>query len=93
MEDNKYFYEGEYRALSMRVKSLEKELREKREENKKQELLLEEMYKLIYYKNAWLTLSDENIRGMQKVVGRLPELTKRSDKLPWEDSDDDTWGI
>ena len=65
---------------------------------KQQELLLEELYKLVYYKRAWLTLSDDNIRGMQKVVGKLPieegsaypnVMPKTSDEY----DDNDPWGI
>ena len=85
MENNKQIYEAEHRAatnkiklqnkkqeLSNKINSLEKQLADKEEKLKKQELLLEEMYKLIYYKRAWLTLSDDNIKGMQKVVKNMP---------------------
>ena len=72
MEDNKYFYEAEYKSLTGTVSSLRKQITERDEQLKQQELLMEELYKLLYYKRAWLTLSDENIRGMQKVVGKLP---------------------
>ena len=72
MENNKQIYEAEHRAATNKINSLEKQLADKEEKLKKQELLLEEMYKLIYYKRAWLTLSDDNIKGMQKVVKNMP---------------------
>lgn len=92
MEDNKHFLEAEYKETTHRVSSLELQLRRKEEEIKKQELLLEELYKLVYHKRAWLTLSDDNIIGLQKVVGKLPledrhVMPKTSDEYdtgkPW----------
>jgi hypothetical protein len=107
MEDNKYFYEAEYKSLSGRVSSLQLQLRKKEEHIKQQDMLMEEMYKLLYYKRAWLTLSDENIRGMQKVVGKIPAaisgaqnvMPKTSDEYDQEgdgsgESDDnEPWGV
>ena len=93
MEDNKYFYEAEYKASNYRIQSLESQLKSAQEENQKQALLLEELYKLVYYKNAWLALSDENIRGMQEVIGRLPEIREQVGKLPWEEAEDEPWGV
>tara|TARA_Y100000817_G_C16465794_1_gene371377 strand:+ start:212 stop:514 length:303 start_codon:yes stop_codon:yes gene_type:complete len=100
MEDNKYFYEAEYKAATNRAASLQKELARKDEQLKKQELLLEELYKLVYYKRAWLTLSDDNIRGMQKVVGKLPLNEEEQSAYPNlmpktsdEYDDNDPWGI
>ena len=100
MEDNKYFYEAEYKSQGFRVQSLERQLKEAQEKLDKQDLLLEEMYKLIYHKRAWLSLSDDNIRGMQDVVGRLP-LSEEEDsaypnimpKTSDEFDDNDPWGI
>ena len=102
MEDNKYFYEAEYKAATNRATSLQKELARKDEQLKKQELLMEEMYKLIYYKRAWLTLSDDNILGMRKVIESIPEedrcvVTPRLSTEPLQlnlDLDaNDPWGI
>jgi len=95
MEDNKYFYEGEYKEATQRATSLERQLVKKDEEIRKQELLLEELYKLVYHKRAWLTLSDDNILGLQKVVGKLPPedqhiMPKTSGEY---DTTDDPWGI
>ena len=99
MEDEKQFYEEEERR-SQRVHSLEMKLAQKEEQLRQQELLMEELYKLVYYKRAWLTLSDENIRGMQKVVGRLPLGEKEGSVYPNimpktsdEYDDNDPWGI
>lgn len=99
MEDNKYFYEAEYKAATNRAASLQKELTKKDEQLKKQELLLEELYKLVYHKRAWLTLSDDNIDGLKKVIDKLPEEEKLS-VTPKESTeqlelcfDDEPWGI
>lgn len=100
MEDNKFFYQAEYASQGLRIQSLERELRDAREKLSRQDLLLEEMYKLIYHKRAWLSLSDENIKGMQEVVGKLPlneeegsvypnVMPKTSDEF----DDNDPWGI
>jgi len=101
MEDNKYFYEAEYKAATNRATSLQKELVRKDEQLKKQELLMEEMYKLIYHKRAWLTLSDDNILGLRKVIATLPKEdrcvvtpTLSTDQLELDlGDDDDTWGV
>lgn len=100
MEDNKYFYEAEYKSQGFRVQSLERQLKEAQEKLDKQDLLLEEMYKLIYHKRAWLSLSDDNIRGMQDVVGRLPLNEEEDSAYPNimprtsdEFDDNDPWGI
>ena len=98
MEDNKYFYESEYKSLSSTTAALRRQLEEKNEELRKQELLLEELYKLVYYKRAWLTLSDENIEGMQKVVGKLPQDEESAypnimPKTSAEYDDNDPWGV
>jgi hypothetical protein len=100
MEDNKYFYESEYKSLSNTTAALRRQLEEKSEELRRQELLLEELYKLVYYKRAWLTLSDDNIRGMQKVVGKLPLNEEEESAYPNimpktsdEYDDNDPWGV
>jgi len=97
MEENKNHYEAVLKSATTRVASLQKDLAQKEEKLKKQELLMEEMYKLIYYKRAWLTLSDDNIRGMQEVVGKIPPgdggyphvMPRTSD----EHDDNDPWGV
>tara|TARA_B100000519_G_scaffold197809_1_gene206206 strand:- start:5248 stop:5550 length:303 start_codon:yes stop_codon:yes gene_type:complete len=100
MEDNKYFYEAEYKSQGFRIQSLERQLTEAQEKLNKQDMLLEEMYKLIYHKRAWLSLSDENIRGMQEVIGRLPLSEEEGSVYPNlmprtadEFDDNDPWGI
>ena len=98
MEDNKYFYEAEYKSLTGRLASLQQQVKDKDEQLKQQELLLEELYKLVYYKRAWLTLSDDNIRGMQKVVGKLPleegnVYPNVMPKTSEEYDDNDPWGV
>ena len=77
MEDNKYFYEAEAKQAANRESAFRQQLKAKDEQIKKQELLMEEMYKLIYYKRAWLTLSDDNILGMRKVIKTIPEEEMR----------------
>ncbi len=100
MEDNKYFYEAEAKQAANRESALQLQLKAKDETIKRQEMLLEELYKLVYHKRAWLPLSDENIKGMQEVIGRLPLseaegsvypniMPKTSDEL----DDNDPWGI
>lgn len=56
-----------------KIQSLETKVRELREQievlNAKlahEKELLDECYALIYYKGAWLSLSDENIKGLRK---------------------------
>lgn len=98
MEDNKDNYESEQKSLLARISSLTQQVAEKDELLNKQALLLEELYKLVYYKRAWLTLSDDNIKGMQEVVGKLPAeqesaypnlMPKTSDEY----DDNEPWGI
>ena len=94
MEDNKHFYEAEYKEATNRASSLQKALASKEEQIKKQELLLEELYKLVYHKRAWLTLSDDNIIGLQKVVDKLP--SEERDIMPKTSEEYDTdepWGV
>mgnify|MGYP003125261914 CR=1 FL=1 len=100
MEENKHFNEVERDAQGFKIQSLERQLKEAQENLAKQTLLLEEMYKLIYHKRAWLSLSDENIRGMQDVVGRLPLNEEEGSAYPNimpkasdEFDDSDPWGI
>ena len=100
MENNKYDYEPEYRALVGKVSDLQAELAEREEKLNKQELLLEELYKLVYYKRAWLALSDDNIKGMQEVIGKVPvnELEESAYPAVMPKSSDDyddnePWGI
>jgi hypothetical protein len=102
MEDNKYFYEAEAKQAANRESALRQQLKAKDEQIKKQELLMEEMYKLIYYKRAWLTLSDDNILGMRKVIETIPEedrcvVTPRLSTEPLQLNlnldDNDPWGV
>lgn len=96
MEENKNHYEAVLKTAVTRANDLQKELAQKEEQLKKQELLMEEMYKLIYYKRAWLTLSDDNIRGMQEVVGRIPVGEGYPNIMPRtsdEYDDNEPWGV
>ncbi len=93
-DDNKYFYEAEYKEATNRASSLQQALASKEEQIKKQELLLEELYKLVYHKRAWLTLSDDNIIGLQKVVDKLPSEEKGVMPKTSEEYDtDEPWGV
>ena len=86
------------KELRAKISELNAELAAREDQLKSQELLLEELYKLVYYKRAWLTLSDDNIRGMQRVVGRLPleegcAYPNVMPKTADEYDDNDPWGI
>jgi hypothetical protein len=73
MEESKNnIYKQECKSLNGKIEQLRKEVSRQIKANQKQQELLEELYELIYYKRAWLTLCDDNIIGMQKVVARLP---------------------
>ena len=93
MEDNKHFYEAEAKKAAHRESSLHLQLKAKEETIKKQEMLLEELYKLVYHKRAWLTLSDENILGLQKVVGKLPPDEREMMPKTSTEYDDKPWGV
>jgi len=93
MEDNKYFYEAEAKQAANRESALHLQLKAKDETIKRQEMLLEELYKLVYHKRAWLTLSDENIIGLQKVVGKLPLEEREVMPETSAEYDDKPWGV
>ena len=93
MEDNKYFYEAEAKEAASRESTLHLQLKTKDETIKRQEMLLEELYKLVYHKRAWLTLSDENIIGLQKVVGKLPQDIEQVAETPPTAQDEEPWGV
>jgi hypothetical protein len=93
MEDNKYFYEAEAKQAANRESSLHLQLKAKEETIKRQEMLLEELYKLVYHKRAWLTLSDENIIGLQKVVGKLPQDIEQVTETSTATQDEEPWGV
>ena len=57
--------------LEAKAQSLQSQLDSLKEENKKKQELMEELYEVIYHKGAWLTLSDENIEGLKKVVDKI----------------------
>ena len=57
--------------LEAKAQSLQSQLDSLKEENKKKQKLMEELYEVIYHKGAWLTLSDENIEGLKKVVDKI----------------------
>ena len=59
-EDNKIqSLEAEVRELREQIEVLSAKLAHEKE-------LLDECYALIHYKGAWLSLSDENIKGLRK---------------------------
>jgi hypothetical protein len=100
MEDNNNSYEAEYKSQGFRLQATERSLKEAHEKLRKQDMLLEELYKLVYHKRAWLSLSDDNIKGMQEVVGRLPLNEEEGSVYPNimpkasdEFDDNDPWGI
>jgi len=99
MEDNKHFYEEEYAQLSSKTTELESQLKAKDEKIKKQELLLEELYKLVYYKRAWLSLSDDNVEGMKKVIDTIPQEDRIAPSSQTESEqlelsfDENPWGV
>tara|TARA_R110000824_G_scaffold215931_1_gene402458 strand:+ start:505 stop:801 length:297 start_codon:yes stop_codon:yes gene_type:complete len=98
MEDNSNFYKAEYGALTAQIASLTSHLESKIAELAEQQLLLEELYELVYYKRAWLTLSDENIEGMKKIIHRIPledrcSVTPRTSAEYAATDDDEPWGV
>ncbi len=94
MEDNKHFLEAEVKQAAHRESSLQLQLKAKDEKIKKQELLLEELYKLVYHKRAWLTLSDDNIEGLKKVIDKIPEEDRcKTSPRTSEEADEHTWGV
>ena len=94
MEDNKHFLEAEVKQAAHRESSLQLQLKAKDEKIKKQELLLEELYKLVYHKRAWLTLSDDNIEGLKKVIDKIPEEDRcKTSPRTSKEIDEQTWGV
>jgi peptidoglycan hydrolase CwlO-like protein len=73
MEDNNYFYKEEYGRLATQIDALKVRIDSLKKQIEHQQELLNECYERIHYKRAWLTLSDENIDGMEKHIKALKE--------------------
>lgn len=71
MENNQETYKERYEKLKKRNKSLQESLSYNEESIRKQRVLLEECWERIYYRRAWLTLSDENIKGLRKHIDEM----------------------
>jgi len=71
MENNQQTYKERYEKLKKKNKKLKESISKNKEYIEKQRELLEECWERIYYKRAWLTLSDGNIRGMRKHIEEI----------------------
>ena len=80
MENNQQTYKERYEKLKNRNKSLRESLAKKQKEVEKQRELLEECWERIYYKRAWLTLSDGNLKGLKRHIEEMKD-DGRYDKL------------
>ena len=80
METNQPTYEERYEKLKKENKKLKESISQDRKFIEKQRKLLEECWERIYYKRAWLTLSDGNIKGMRKHIEEL-KRDERYDNL------------
>jgi len=80
MENNQQSYEEKYEKLKKKNKELEEFISQNKRQIEKQRELLEECWERIYYKRAWLTLSDGNLKGMKKHINELKK-TDRYNKL------------
>lgn len=69
--NNEHFYRAEYNSLLNQNKFLRESLDEKERQLEKQKNLLEECWERIYYKRAWLTLSDGNLKGLRKHIDEI----------------------
>ena len=81
-EDNIQNLETTVRELREQVELLSAKLTHERE-------LLDECYALIYYKGAWLSLSDENIKGLRKHREGKKRATGKKGKIEAER----LWGV
>jgi len=73
MESNQSTYRERYEKLKKENKKLKAAASQDRKYIEKQRKLLEECWERIYYKRAWLTLSDGNIKGMRKHINEMKE--------------------
>ena len=80
MENNQQTYKERYEKLKNRNKSLRESISKNNKQIERQRELLEECWERIYYKRAWLTLSDGNLKGLK---GHIEEMKQdgRYDKL------------
>jgi len=84
MESNENIYKKECERLTTEVNSLRKTIGELRLKATINIKLLEECWERIYYKRAWLTLSDENIKGLRKHIEEMKK-DGRYEKLMLEE--------
>ena len=80
METNQPTYKERYEKLKKENKKLKESISQDKKYIEKQRKLLKECWERIYYKRAWLTLSDGNIKGMRKHIEEL-KRDERYDKL------------
>jgi hypothetical protein len=80
MENNQQTYKERYEKLKNRNKSLRESISKNKKEIEKQRELLEECWERIYYKRAWLTLSDGNLKGLKRHIEEMKQ-DGRYDKL------------
>ena len=73
MENNQQTYKERYEKLKKKNKSLRESISQNKKQIEKQRELLEECWERIYYKRAWLTLSDENIKGLRKHISEMKQ--------------------
>lgn len=76
MDNNENFYKAEYESLRNKNQLLRDAISKTEKIIAKQTKLLEECWERIYYKKAWLTLSDGNIKGMQKHIEEIKQTGK-----------------
>ena len=84
METNDFNYREEIERLNTQLKLVNQHLKTLKEVNLEQQEMLEECWERIYYKRAWLTLSDNNIKGMRKHIEELKK-TEKYKKLMMEE--------
>lgn len=80
MENNQPTYKERYEKLKNRNKSLRESISKNKKQIEEQRELLEECWERIYYKRAWLTLSDGNLKGLKRHIEEMKQ-DGRYDKL------------
>ena len=71
MENNQQTYKERYEKLKKKNKSLKETISQDKKKIEKQRELLEECWERIYYKRAWLTLSDGNLKGLKRHIEEM----------------------
>ena len=71
MENTQQTYKERYEKLKKKNKELKELISQNKKQIEKQAALLEECWERIYYKRAWLTLSDGNLKGLKKHIEEL----------------------